>query len=87
MSTPFEVAIFDLLAALAPGKSVCPTDVAKRVDPDHWRRRLGQVRTEAVQLAKAGRLLITRHNKPVDPDHFRGVYRLKLPPAEDGPPL
>jgi hypothetical protein len=32
-------------------------------------------------LARAGRLVITRHGKPADPDDFRGVYRLRLPDA------
>jgi hypothetical protein len=46
---------------------------------------LGQVRSEAVGLARQGRLVITRHGKPADPDSFKGVYRLRLPdtnPAE-----
>jgi hypothetical protein len=85
MSSPFEAAIYDLLAARSPGKSICPSEVAKRVDPENWRRHLGQVRAEAVGLARAERLVITRHNKPVDPNAFKGVYRLKLPPTEENP--
>lgn len=84
MSSPFEVAIYELLEALPPGKSICPTDVAKHVDPENWRHRLGQVRAEAVGLARAERLVITRHNKPVDPNSFKGVYRLRLPPSAEG---
>jgi hypothetical protein len=79
MTSPIELAIFDLLGQKAPGKSVAPEDVARAVDPDGWRRTLGQVRSEAVGLARQGRLVITRHNRPADPDAFKGVYRLKLP--------
>ena len=79
MSDAVEAAIFDLLAKAAPGKSVAPEEVARAVDPEGWRRLLGQVRATAVGLARQDRLVITRHNKPADPDTFKGVYRLRLP--------
>jgi len=34
------------------------------------------VRRAAVKLALGGRLIIYRKGKPVDPNDFRGVYRL-----------
>ena len=37
------------------------------------------VRRAAVRLMKAGRIVILRKGRPVDPDDFRGVYRLGLP--------
>jgi len=86
MTSPIELAIFDLLGQQAPGKSVSPETVARAVDPEGWRRTLGQVRSEAVGLARQGRLVITRHNKPADPDAFKGVYRLKLPDAATSSP-
>jgi hypothetical protein len=81
MSAQVETAIFDLLAKVAPGKSVSPEEVARAVDPEGWRRMLGHVRATAVGLARQNRLVITRHGKPADPDQFRGVYRLRLPEA------
>ena len=84
MSDAVETAIFDLLAKVPAGKSVSPEDVARAVDPEGWRRMLGRVRGTAVGLARAGRLVITRHGKPADPDTFKGVYRLRLPDAEQG---
>lgn len=83
MSAAVEDAIFDLLAKLAPGKSISPEDVAKAVDPAGWRRELGKVRAVAIGLARAGRLVILRHNKPADPDTFKGVWRMRLPDAAD----
>ena len=41
------------------------------------------IRRVAVQLMRDGRLVITRKGRPVDPDDFRGVYRLRLP-GHDG---
>jgi hypothetical protein len=83
MSSPIEDAILRLLAERPTGKSIEAMDVAKAVDPDNWRHRLGHVRAEAVNLAKAGKIVILRHNKPADPERFRGVYRLRLPMAGD----
>ena len=85
MSSPLEEAIFALLAQRAPGKSICPSEAARAVDPQGWRRLLGPARATAVGLARAGRLVITRHNTPVDPDAFKGVYRLRLPAPRDAP--
>ena len=79
MADPVEDAIFDLLAKAAPGKSIAPEDVARAVEPERWQRALGRVRAVARGLARDGRLVILRHNKPADPDDFRGVYRLRLP--------
>jgi Protein of unknown function (DUF3253) len=82
---PLAQTILALCATLAPGKSICPTDAAKAFarareeDELAWRGHLSQVRARAVALARAGRLVITRKGKPVDPDDFRGVYRIGLP--------
>jgi hypothetical protein len=78
---PIEAAIFDLLGAAAPGKSISPEEVARVVDSEGWRRQLSRVRGTAVGLARAGRLVITRHGKPADPDDFKGVWRMRLPDA------
>jgi hypothetical protein len=87
MSDAVEAAIFDLLAKVPPGKSVSPEEVARAADPEGWRRLLGRVRGTSVGLARQGRLVITRHGKPADPEDFKGVYRLKLPePQPDAPP-
>jgi hypothetical protein len=82
MSDGVEAAIFDLLGKAAPGKSVSPEEVARAVDPDGWRRQLSHIRATAVGLARAGRLIILRHNKPADPDTFKGVWRMRLPDAQ-----
>jgi hypothetical protein len=76
-----ETAIFDLLGKQAAGKSISPEDVARAVEPEGWRRQLSHVRGTAVGLAREGRLVITRHGKPADPDDFKGVWRMRLPDA------
>lgn len=84
MSAEVEAAIFDLLSRLPAGKSVSPEEVARAVDAAGWRRELGKVRPVAVGLARAGKLVITRHGKPADPDKFKGVWRIRLPLPDEG---
>ena len=70
-------------AALAPGRSLCPSDIARalnpRAEPDTWQRLMTPVRQAAVKLAEQGRIAILRKGKPVPPDQVRGVIRLSLP--------
>ena len=83
MTSPIEDTIFNLLAAAAAGKTIAPEDVARALDAEGWRRLLSQVRATAVGLARQDRLVITRHNKPADPNGFKGVWRMRARlPAE-----
>jgi hypothetical protein len=78
-TSPIETALFALLVEAGAGKSVSPEAVARAVDAEGWRRILAQVRATAVGLARQGKVVITRHGKPADPNTFKGVYRLKAP--------
>jgi hypothetical protein len=82
-----ESTILRLLEAAGRGKSVSPTEAARALTPDaDWHRLMPQVRRAAVRLARAGQIVITRKGKPVDPNDFKGVYRLALPGyGEAGP--
>lgn len=84
---PVAVAILTLLSEMEPGKTLTPEAAARsfaegrrrRNDPpDLWRRYLNAVRQQAIHLARAGRIDILRKGKPVDPNDFKGVYRLRL---------
>ena len=83
-----EQTIVDLCNAQGPGKTICPTDAAKTIASERgeddlaWRRWLQQVRSTAVGMSRKGDLIIYRKGKPVDPDTFRGVYRLGLPRSD-----
>jgi hypothetical protein len=65
-----------------PGKSICPSEVARALAPDAWRPLLGPVRQSAAALAAQGALCILRKGKPVPPEDMRGVIRLSLPPKD-----
>jgi hypothetical protein len=47
--------------------------------PECWGRLTGHVRNSARVLAREGKIVITRHGKPADPENFKGVYRLRMP--------
>jgi Protein of unknown function (DUF3253) len=77
--------LLGLCAEAGTDRTICPTDAAKAFaeargeDALGWRSHLQEVRRAAVRLAREGRLVIYRKGKPVDPDDFRGVYRLGAP--------
>lgn len=84
LAEPLEELILRLVAERGAGKSVDPTEVARAALPGDpaWHRLMPQVRAAAVHLARESRLTILRKGKPVDPDDFKGVYRLAPGPSE-----
>lgn len=71
-------AIIRLAQAAGPNGSTGPNDVAKSLAGENWQSLTGRVRKTAVTLARAGRLVVLRKGKPVDPTAFKGVYRLRI---------
>ena len=77
-----ETTILRLVAERGPGRSVDPAEAARALGgphPDGWGPLMQPIRRIAVRLAHEGRLVITRKGKPVDPNDFRGVYRISAP--------
>jgi len=64
---------------LASEKTLSPPEIAHAIAGDGGlAQSAGSDPTICGQLALAGRLIIYRKGKPVDPNDFRGVYRLGL---------
>jgi hypothetical protein len=83
-----EERLLALLAARGPGKTLGPQDVARALGGDHpdgWGPLMQPIRRVAVRLMKEGRVVVLRKGRPVDPDDFRGVYRLALPGTDAAP--
>ncbi|GAB4171111.1 MAG: hypothetical protein OHK0024_07290 [Thalassobaculales bacterium] len=80
MRAALAAAIEALLAA-RPGGSISPADAAQAVRPEDWRPLLALTRRVAAELARQGRLVITRKGRAIDPGEMRGVIRLRLPPS------
>lgn len=76
-----------LLGERGEGRTIGPSDVAQAIggnQPEGWGPLMQPVRKVAVRLMKEGRIVILRKGKPVDPDDFRGTYRIALPPVSEG---
>lgn len=81
-----ETTIRGLLVTHGPSKTICPSEVARAIagkDEKEWRLLMKPVRAVAVSLTKKGALTIKRKGKPVDPDNFKGIYRIGLAQTPD----
>ena len=79
---PIEQAILALLGERAPGKTICPSEVARALaghDEAQWRALMPAVREAAERLAGAGQLQVTQRGKPVSATQARGPVRLGHP--------
>lgn len=83
MTDPAAIAdeILRQTTSRGPGKSICPSEVARALAPgeEAWRRLMGPVRAAALRLAREGQVEVLRKGKPVDPAaELRGVIRLRV---------
>jgi hypothetical protein len=72
-----EQAITDLLDARAAGKTICPSEAARRVDPEGWRDLMEPARRAARRLVAAGSVEVTQQGRVVDPSTAKGPIRLR----------
>ncbi len=77
LDTRLEDAILSLLASRSPTASICPSEVARQVDPAAWQELMEPVRRAARRLVVQGRVLITQGGTPVDADRAKGPIRIK----------
>lgn len=86
MTRSIEDTIFGLLSQLAPSQSLDPNRVAKDIDPEDWRRLLGQVKATCIGLSRKGQIEILRKGKPVPAEGLKGLYRIRAikNPADEG---
>jgi hypothetical protein len=73
-----ERAIEDLLIERG-ARTICPSEAAKRVDPEGWRELMEPTRMAARRLCHEGRVRITQQGRTIDPDQMRGPVRLAPP--------
>ncbi len=61
-----EKAILSLVATRSPDKSVCPSEVARHLQPDNWRPLMAQIREVADDLNKRKLIRITQRGKAIN---------------------
>ena len=72
-------AIVELLDARGAGKTICPSEAARRVDPQDWRPLMEPARRAARRLVEAGEVQMTQQGQVVDPATATGPVRLRRP--------
>ena len=78
-----ERAILDLLDERSP-KTICPSDVARRVGSESgWRDLMQPVRDAAARLARQGEVEVTQEGSVVDVLRARGPVRIRRPSTQD----
>ena len=67
-----------MAAQRGPDKTVCPSEIARELFPNNWRKHMPEVRDVAVELQKQGKVSITQKGQAVDVDHIKGPIRIKI---------
>ncbi|HIK43710.1 MAG TPA: DUF3253 domain-containing protein [Leptolyngbyaceae cyanobacterium M65_K2018_010] len=73
-----------LVEQRGPGKTLCPSEVARALDSEHWRDLMPAVRALGTQLAEAGAIAVFQKGQRVDPKTARGPIRYGLPTEKGG---
>lgn len=73
-----ERGILDLLSRRAPGKTICPSEVARTLSGAEWRGLMEPVRQAAWRLADSRRVVVLKGGLPVARDAARGPIRIGL---------
>lgn len=73
-----EAAIRDLLRQRDAGTTICPSEAARRVDPDNWRELMEPARMAGRRLVDRGEALFTQQGRVVDPSTAKGPVRIRL---------
>ncbi|WP_290506924.1 DUF3253 domain-containing protein [Algoriphagus sp.] len=66
-----------------PDRSFCPSEVVRRLYPESWREFLPDVREKALEMYRAGEIVITQKGKTIDPKiEPRGPIRISKPKSD-----
>ena len=81
--TPDDATVQAAVRALAQSRgtasSLCPSEVARALDADQWRRLMPVVRQAVAALARAGEVEVLQRGRVQSPDDpWRGPIRIRL---------
>ncbi len=77
LDASLEAAILDLLKQRGAGKTICPSEAARRVAPGAWEPLMERTRSAARRLVAAGEIVVTQGGVVVDPSRAKGAIRLR----------
>lgn len=72
-----ERTVLDLLHARAGGATICPSEAARAIGGEDWRRLMEPARAAARRLVARGEVEITQGGAVVDPSTARGPIRVR----------
>lgn len=81
LATRIRDCVLELLIERGPGRSICPSEVARALSVrmgGRWQDLMRPVRTVAAALAEAGAIDVLQHDAIVDIREVRGPVRLRL---------
>ncbi len=76
--TDITEAILSIANHRGPEKTTCPSEIARMLFPDDWRKQMKSVRDVAIELHIQGSIVITQKGIPVDVSHIKGPIRIKI---------
>ena len=71
-------AILAIATQRGADKSTCPSEIARLLFPDDWRKHMKDVVDVAVDLHNQGKVAITQKGIPIDVNHIKGPIRIKI---------
>lgn len=74
-SLDLRTTLLGLLAQRDPGKTICPSEVARTLSAENWRELMPAVREIGVELAAEGQIVVKQRGQVVDPRTARGPIR------------
>jgi len=60
------------------GKTTCPSEIARKLFPNDWRKHMKDVVDVAINLHQEGQVVITQKGIPIDVNHIKGPVRIKI---------
>lgn len=59
-------------------KSTCPSEIARMLFPNDWRKHMKDILKVAIDLHTNGSVVITQRGVPVNTKDFKGPVRIKI---------
>jgi hypothetical protein len=76
--TDISTAILTLAEERGADKTICPSEVARQLYPDDWRKYMPEIRKIAFALRDAGKVMITQKGNEVLGNEVVGPIRIKI---------
>lgn len=70
--------IITMAAARGTDKSICPSEVARKMFGDNWRSKMQDIRDAAFDLAEENLVTVTQKGKKVDRENLKGPVRIQI---------